>query len=143
MSKGGRTRRAGVPRHGDLEIPEDLPFQRREWVAERIAWTVMALVVGAAVLGLFGSGWLSRSIAGDQGAPVWLEYERYCLSGWLSRIQHLVGGRGVLGGEAEQRLECGHRRASAIEPEDELVDVVGQMFRADAVVRSPQPRLQV
>ena len=31
----------------------------------------------------------------------------------------------MLGGEAEQRLKRRHRHASAIEPEDELVDVVG------------------
>ena len=32
----------------------------------------------------------------------------------------------MLGGEAEQGLEGGHRRAPAVEAEDELVDVVWQ-----------------
>jgi hypothetical protein len=33
MIEGPERSRADVQRHGDLEIPEDLPFQRREWVA--------------------------------------------------------------------------------------------------------------
>jgi hypothetical protein len=77
VSKGGRMSRSDLQRHGDLELVEDLPFQRREWLAERVAWSVMALVVGAAILGLFGSGPLSRSIAGDEAGPLWLEYERF------------------------------------------------------------------
>jgi hypothetical protein len=77
MGKRGRTRRADVPRHGDLEIQEDLPFQQREWIAERVAWAVMALLVAAALLGDFGTGPLSRTTAGDEAGPMWLEYDRF------------------------------------------------------------------
>ena len=79
----------------------------------------------------------------SQMGPRVFNKQVWCLSGWLSCIQHLVGGRRVLGGEAEQRLERGHRRASAVEPENELVDVVRQVFRAHAVVGSRQPGLEV
>jgi hypothetical protein len=66
-----------VHRHGDLEIAENLPFQRREWLAERVAWAVMALLIAAALIGLFGTGPLSRTTAGDEAGPMWLEYERF------------------------------------------------------------------
>jgi hypothetical protein len=56
MSESGPTSWAEVQRHGDLEIQEDLPFQRREWLVERVAWGVMALLIVAALLGLFGTG---------------------------------------------------------------------------------------
>jgi hypothetical protein len=72
MNRSGR-----VQRHGDLEIPEDLPFQRREWLAERVAWAVMALLIAAALLGLFGNGPLSRMTAGSEAGPMWLEYQRF------------------------------------------------------------------
>lgn len=77
MSKRGRKSGADLHRHGDLEIEEDLPFQRREWFAERVAWAVMALLIAAALLGLFGTGPLSRTTAGDEAGPMWLEYERF------------------------------------------------------------------
>jgi hypothetical protein len=77
MSESGRRSRANLQRHGDLEIPEDLPFQRREWLIERVAWAVMALLIAAALLGLFGTGPLSRTTAGDKAGPLWLEYERF------------------------------------------------------------------
>jgi hypothetical protein len=66
-----------VQRHGDLEIQEDLPFQRREWLVERVAWGVMALLIVAALLGLFGTGPFSRATAGDETIPLSLEYDRY------------------------------------------------------------------
>ena len=56
MSRRSRKGGADSHRHGDLEIDEDLPFQRREWFAERVAWAVMALLIAAALLGLFGTG---------------------------------------------------------------------------------------
>ncbi|MEW6582872.1 MAG: hypothetical protein AB1416_08945, partial [Actinomycetota bacterium] len=55
---GGR----GGTRPGDRG---DLPFQRREWMAQRVAWVVMSLVAVAAVLGAFANGLLSRMTAGD------------------------------------------------------------------------------
>ena len=49
----------------------------------------------------------------------------------------------MLGGQAEQGLERGHGRAASVEPEHELVDIVGQVFDADAVVGAEQPGLEV
>jgi hypothetical protein len=95
MSESGQTSRAGVQRHADLEIPEDLPFQRREWLAERAAWAVMALLIAAALLGLFGTGPLSRTMAGDEAGPLWLEYERFArLLAPASLRLHLGPGAG-------------------------------------------------
>src|SRR4051794_5815871 len=55
----------------------------------------------------------------------------------VGRVAELMGGKGggrVPAREAQQRLEGGRRRTSAVEPEHELVDVVRQVLRADAVV---------
>ena len=49
----------------------------------------------------------------------------------------------MLTGEAEQRLECGHGRTAPVEPEDELVEVVGQGFPAHTAVSALDPRLEV
>jgi hypothetical protein len=68
--------RVAVDRAGDLEIAQDLDFERGEWRVERVAYVAMALVVAAALLGLLGGGPLSRTTAGAPGAPVRVEYER-------------------------------------------------------------------
>ena len=59
-----------------LELEEDMTFQRRNWTAERIAWAIMALVVVAALAGLFGTGPMSRTVIRD-GRGVDIEYERF------------------------------------------------------------------
>lgn len=67
MSKKGRS----------LEIDEDLQFQRKEWIFQRIGVTVMGIFVIAALLGLTGMGGpLSHASAGERGGPLSIEYER-------------------------------------------------------------------
>jgi len=60
-----------------IEINEDLLFQRRSWKVQRAAWAVMALLIAGGILGLFGSGPLSRARAGASGQPPVLEYSRF------------------------------------------------------------------
>ncbi len=63
---------------GNLEIDQNLDFQRVEWKIERIGWVVMALILLAALLGLFGAeGPLSDSVAGQQEGPFWVHYNRF------------------------------------------------------------------
>lgn len=44
----------------DLEIEQDLTFQRREWRVQRVAWVVLALLLLLGLVGAFGDGPLSR-----------------------------------------------------------------------------------
>ena len=65
------------PHRGDLELEEDLDFERRSWIIERIGWAVMVMVAFAALAGLFGPGPLSDTSAGERGGRLWLEYSRF------------------------------------------------------------------
>lgn len=58
-------------------MEHDLRVQQITWRVQRISWFGMVLVLVAALLGLFGSGPLSRSFAVDPGSPLRLEYERF------------------------------------------------------------------
>ena len=49
----------------------------------------------------------------------------------------------MLTGKAEQRLERGHWRASSVESECELVEVVGQVFAPHAMMGAGEPCLEV
>jgi len=51
-------------RAGDLEIDEDLSFQRREWRVQRGGWVVMAVLILLALLGLTGRGPIRQPTAG-------------------------------------------------------------------------------
>ncbi len=67
----------------------------------------------------------------------------FCLSGLLTTIQHLVDSRCVLTGKAEQRLERGHWRASSVESECELVEVMWTVFPPHAMMGALEPGLQI
>ena len=56
---------------------ESMPFQRREWVIQRVGWALMALVLLAGMLGLFGRGPLGQRTSAN--AALQVEYE------WLAR----------------------------------------------------------
>lgn len=73
------TWRAGMNqgRYPGLQLDEDMPLQRREWLVQRIAWAVLSALLLAIVLGLFGSGPLSHSVARTADGSVEAEYERF------------------------------------------------------------------
>lgn len=58
-----------------LELEQDPAFQRVNWRFERIGWGVMAVLLLAALLGLFGKGPLSHATAGTDNAS--LKYQRF------------------------------------------------------------------
>jgi hypothetical protein len=73
-----RSPRAREPK--DLQVQEDLAFQRRDWLAQRIGWGLLALVLLAGLLGLTGSGPLSRVTRAD-GRHLTVEYDRFVRHG--------------------------------------------------------------
>ena len=60
-----------------LQTEADLGVQRRTWRIQRIGWVVFAVLVVAALAGLFGSGPLSKTEAGSQTSGLRVEYERF------------------------------------------------------------------
>jgi hypothetical protein len=66
----------------EKEVPHphgtnDFEFHRKQFLAERIGWTVMALYLAWAMLGGFGDGWLSRKQAGNAAESCVIGYERF------------------------------------------------------------------
>jgi hypothetical protein len=66
-----------VPRVGDMELHQDLSFQRAEWVFERVGWAVLVFLLAAALLGLLGGGPLSGASAQAPDGSLDIEYERF------------------------------------------------------------------
>lgn len=67
-----------IPMHGDLQIDEDIAFERREWTIQRVTFIVLLAIVIAGLLGaLGGPGPLSAATLGESGASLRLTYERF------------------------------------------------------------------
>ena len=58
-------------------MPDDLKFQSRTWMAERIAWGILAIVVAAALLGVFSNGILSSAHVADREGAVVIDYQHF------------------------------------------------------------------
>lgn len=57
-----------------IQLEEDLAFERRSWVVQRVAWVAIFLFVAAAALGFLGSSALSKRTVEREGIKV--EYEK-------------------------------------------------------------------
>ena len=100
-----------------IEINEDRGFQRREWRFERVGWTMMALVVAAALLGVFGYGPLSHATVGDP-ATLALDYDRVQRAS--APAEYRFRAARALTGDGEVRL----RFDSALTEEMELDSIM-------------------
>jgi len=60
-----------------LEIDQDMRFQQRMWVLQRLGWGVMACIIIAALLGLLGSGPLASRTLDSPQHGFRLEYQRF------------------------------------------------------------------
>jgi hypothetical protein len=65
-----------MKRVGSLDVDEDLSFQTWEWRIERIGWFLLLLVILGALIGVFGSGPISKVHARTPDQAVSLEYCR-------------------------------------------------------------------
>lgn len=57
-----------------IDLPEDMAFHRADWLAERIGWGVMLLIVLAGILGFTGRGPFGTATVGDGALQV--KYDR-------------------------------------------------------------------
>lgn len=73
-----------------MEIDEDIKFQRRVWTVERVGWAIVAVVIAAALAGIFGNGPLSRASA--QAAGLQIVYERFARSQQSTELRCVVSG---------------------------------------------------
>ena len=63
-------------KEGDPQL-EDLAHERAIWKLQHFAWGLFALILLAALLGVFGRGLLSESKVGNPNAGLWAEYDRF------------------------------------------------------------------
>lgn len=70
----------------ELEVKQDLEFQRREWRLQQVGWFALTAFVAAAALGLFGGGPLSPAHARGPGTGLEIDYDRFIRVGAATRV---------------------------------------------------------
>lgn len=84
-----------------LELDQDLKFQHREWAVQRAGWLVMALVVIAALLGLFATGPLSGTSATTNDEALRIEYGRFARHEAHSTLHLEISPQAVQNGQVQ------------------------------------------
>ena len=87
-----------LKRVGDIEVNQDLDFQRAEWRFQRVAWMVIALIAIASILGAFGRGPIANATATTAAGDLTVEYERIARHTAITRFDlHFARAQGEVG----------------------------------------------
>lgn len=124
--------------------PEAVMHRHRSaWRLERVAWTLMALLLVATLLGAFGGGPLSHARSGA-GGPVELEYDRLLRAAAPSEYSLEVEPGIARDGRVDVRIDGGlmdMMEIDSIVPEPESVTAgdghTEFSFQVDAGARAP------
>lgn len=139
MAMADRSRREPAPQR-TLQINEDIPFQRRFWIVERVGWVIMAIVVAAGALGLFSSGPLSRRQVGDPAGLLTVEHQRFARLQAPVEIRLTLSPAATAAGTVSLRLERDLVDALEIErmrPQPLRMWADGGGLRLDVAVAEP------
>jgi hypothetical protein len=90
-------------RVGSLEIDQDLEFQRRMWVVQRVGWAAMVLIVVLALLGLFATGPLSSAATETSDGALQIEHGRFARHEALTTLELAVGPQAVANSQVQVR----------------------------------------
>jgi hypothetical protein len=117
-----------LQRVGDLELAQDLAFQRLQWRIQRVAWVAIALLILASLLGLFGRGPLSRASAGGPQSPLTIDYDRFVRVGDETELVLHLGPGAVVGKRARVGLASDYLdrlHVERITPQPEAIEAGG------------------
>lgn len=113
-----------VPKVGSIQVSQDLEFQARQWTVQRVGWGAMALVVLAALVGVFGNGPLADATARSSDGAYEVEYSRFARHRAPSSIRVALR-EGAVASEARLAIDRGYADGMQIEqvyPEPESVE---------------------
>lgn len=91
-----------------LELDQDMPYQERAWRVERVAWVVLSLIIVAALVGVFGTGPLSSTTAGDEQTGLSAGYERFVRHDGRSSLELSISPDHASDGHVEVWLSAGY-----------------------------------
>ena len=93
-----------MKRIGDIELDQDIAFQRKQWRFERVGWGLVALLIVLAAAGLFGTGPLSSATAGSDAEGLTVEYQRFVRRQGQVELVIGIDARHASNGQVELRI---------------------------------------
>ncbi|WP_206755458.1 MULTISPECIES: hypothetical protein [Trichocoleus] len=131
-----------IQRVGDLEIVQDLEFQRRAWAIQRLSWIGWGLIAVGALAGLFGSGPLSRGNVSSPSDSLQLEYDRFGRFHAPAKLKIILGAGSEQNGKVKVWLSRSYLESTEVQqvtPQPEWVeaspDRLTYVFRTTALDR--------
>jgi hypothetical protein len=117
-----------MPAHrvGDLEIEEDLTFERRSWRFQRVGFSALGMFIFISMLGFTGSGPLSHATGRSSDEDLIVGYERFERVQSPSSLEIEFSPGLVQSREVQLWIESAYVRRVRIEqltPEPESVDI--------------------
>ena len=128
---------ANVPEGGSLQIRQDLDFQRRWTIVQRVGFVVFLLMFAAAVVGIFGTGPLAHATATGPGGAFSVEYDRFVRTAQSSSLQ--VSPSTQQGGGGDIAVASSY--ANAIDVTDVTPQPDSETATSGRIVLSYQSRL--
>jgi hypothetical protein len=83
----------------EVAVGEDIEFQRKWWVLEKIVWTTFLVILALTVLGLFGRGLLATTRKSSADSTIRLKYDRIARTGTPADLNISFGPAAIHDGE--------------------------------------------
>ncbi len=107
-----------LKRVGEIEVSQDLDFQRAEWKVQRVGWAVLVLIALASLTGALGGGRLAERRQSTPAGELIVDYERIVRHMAPTRFElHFPKAQGEVGvAFSNEYLLKGELRAIVPEP---------------------------
>lgn len=131
---------------GDLQVEQDLRFEKREWQGQLIGRLVMLAIALGALLGFFGAGPLSLTEEQDVTGDLNVIYEHYGRRGATTNLTVAIHPNAFSDGEAEVWLSSdylGQMQVDAITPSPDQVTAQEDGFVYTFLVDQPEDPITV
>lgn len=83
----------------EVAVGEDIAFQRRWWIFERLIWIFFAIILIMTVLGCFGRGYFAKAESHSADNEITAKYDKIQRTGTPSDITILLGHNAVHDGQ--------------------------------------------
>ena len=137
---------ASTEQHSGLDMMKDMEFQRKDWAMQRVGWAIMAAIVLAALLGLFGGiGPLSEASIQTEDGSLELDYLRFL---HMLEPNHLTLKLQSAAGQRELRLVVNddyirHFSIESISPEPESIEASGRNLVYVFQIAQPEQPVEI
>lgn len=127
-----------------LDVEQDLEFQKKEWKAEQFGWILMALLLLAALLGLFGGGPLSQASADSETLSI--DYHRFTRYQSPTQLRITAGPGAVSEGTVRLEIDQDYINSFNVQnvlPEPESVEVMSDTYIYTFTVNDPDQSMEI